>query len=87
MLARYISAPIALRYGVLQDQEFSHPFLEVGMNLYLHQQPLEYLMDVLYPYKIFSTPFLCMQIDEQKYRLSNANFFFPRSFISNVFFK
>ena len=47
------------------------------MDLYLHQvigQPLKYLMDVLYPYKIFSTPFLCMQIDEQKYRLPNALF-------------
>ena len=31
-------------------------------------------MDVLHSYKIFSTPFLCMQTDEQKYRLSNALF-------------
>ena len=33
VLARYISAPIALRYD-LQNQEFPHPFLKVGMDLY-----------------------------------------------------
>ena len=62
---------------VLQNQEFIHPFHEVGMGPYSHQvneQPSEYLMDALHPYRIFSTLFLCRQIDEQKYHLSNAQF-------------
>ena len=62
---------------VFQDQGVPHSFLEVEMDPYSHQvikQPSEYLIDVLHPYRIVSTPFLCRQIDGQRYRLSNALF-------------
>ena len=76
VLARYISAPIALKYGT-SEPRISSSFLKVEMDPYSHQvneQPSEYLMDALHPYIIFSTLFLCGHIDEQKYHLSNAKF-------------
>ena len=52
-LARYISAPISLRYGT-QDQVIFPSFRKDEMGLFSHQvigQPLENLKDALYPYK------------------------------------
>ena len=52
-LTRYISAPIALRYGTSRPSNSS--FFSQGRNgSFSHQvigQPLENLKDTLYPYK------------------------------------
>ena len=52
-LARYISAPITLRYGTLGPSN-SPSFSQWRNGLFSHQvigQPLENLKDTLYPYK------------------------------------
>ena len=52
-LARYISAPIALRYGTSGPITL-HPFRKDEMSLSSHQvigQPLENLKNALYLYK------------------------------------
>ena len=52
-LARYISAPIALRYGTSGPSNL-HLFRKDEMGHFSHQvirQPLENLKDAFYPYK------------------------------------
>ena len=52
-LIRYISAPIALRYGTSGPSTL-HPFRKDEMGPFSHQvigQPLENLKDALHPYK------------------------------------
>ncbi|PHT52459.1 40S ribosomal protein S4 [Capsicum baccatum] len=73
LLARVLSH----EFHYPKDQGVPHSFLEVEIDPYSHQvikQPSEYLMDVLHPYRIVSTPFLCRQIDGQRYHLPNAQF-------------
>ncbi len=56
LLARYISAPIALRYGTSGPRSSLYYYLEVEIYLSSHlvnELPFECLMDVLCPYKIF----------------------------------
>ena len=53
-LARYISAPLALRYGTSGPSNSSFVFGKNDMGLFSHQvigQPLENLKDAFYLYK------------------------------------
>ena len=53
-LARYISAPIALRYGTSGPSNYSFFFYKDEMGPFSHQvigQSLENLKNALYPYK------------------------------------
>ena len=49
-LARYISAPIALKYGTSGPSNFSSFFARTNSHQVI-EQPLENLKDALYPYK------------------------------------
>ncbi|KAK9083541.1 hypothetical protein Scep_030012 [Stephania cephalantha] len=74
--ARYISAPIALKYGT-SDQVALHHFHEVEMDPYPLQvirQPLESSMDAPCPYKIFLIFFQYNLIDGQVLHLKNVQF-------------
>ena len=73
--ARYIKAPIALRYGTLGPRisssssrgrkwSFSHQVIE---------QPFECSKDELSPCKSASRLFLCMLTNEQEFHLENVN--------------
>ena len=62
-LARYIGAPIALRYGTsgLSNSSFFFHNDKIGhFSLQVIRQPLDNLKDMLYPYKNASKLSQCM---------------------------
>ena len=94
-IARYISAPITLRYGTSGPNNFSLSSLgqKRFFSLQVNELSSKKLMDVIYPYESDSRLSLYMLTNKLTFYLKSTRFagrgkiLFSKIFISNLVFK